>query len=193
MKKAVLLHGTGGSPESNWLPWLAHELEDRGYEVWVPRLPGNETPDRAAYNDFLLDNGWDFTDNLVVGHSSGAVSILNLLSDERCPKISTAVLVSGWMDTQKANLEHDGLTRERFKNLIPAGGFATDSIKEKSDRWLFLHGDDDPYCPLEQAEWLSKHTGGDLVVIPKGGHLNRTAGFSELPQLIAALEARGWL
>ncbi len=193
MKKAVLLHGTSGSPDSNWLPWLSTALKKQGYEIWAPHLPGNETPDREVYNNFLFGQGWDFTDNLLIGHSSGAVSILNLLDDQRCPNVKTAVLASVWSDTQKSNLNHDGLTRERFKNLIPTGGFDMGTIKLKADNWLFIYGEDDPYCPLDQAERLASQTKGEIVVVPQGGHLNLSRGFNELPQLIEALENRHWL
>lgn len=193
MKKAVILHGTGGSPASNWFPWLKTQLEDKGYEVWVPALPNNETPNRHTYNDFLFGSGWDFTDNLVIGHSSGAVSVLNLLEDDRCPRIGTAVMVGVWTDTAKANLNHDGLTRERFKDLIPQEGFKPDEIKRKADHFLYLHGDNDPYCPVEQAKQLAEQTNSDIIVIPGGGHINHGMGYTELPQLTEALEERGWL
>jgi len=193
LKKAVLLHGTSGSPESNWLPWLKTQLTYRNYRVWVPNLPGNEMPNWQVYNDFLLDSDWDFTDNLVIGHSSGAVAVLNLLQDNRCPRIEAGVLVSPWTDTAKANLDHDGLTRERFKNLFPPSGFNFELLKQKADDFLILHGDNDPYCPLDQARWLATRTNAELTIITNGGHLNRNSGFSELPQLVSLLETRSLL
>lgn len=98
MKRAVILHGTDAAPEQNWFPWLKQKLETEGYEVWAPLLPGNHTPNREVYNDFLLgqEQGWDFTDNIVVGHSSGAVAVLNLLMDPRCPKVKLGVMVGAW-------------------------------------------------------------------------------------------------
>lgn len=191
MKRAVLLHGTSSSPDGNWLPWLKSELERRGYQVWAPELPNNKTPNRHVYNDFLLNSEWDFTDNLVIGHSSGAVSILNLLADGRCPPIATGVLVGVWTDTAKAHLDHDGLRRERFSDLIPTKGFDLGLIKQKAHHFLLLHGENDPYCPLDQAQWLAEQTSSELIVIPGGGHLGST--FSELPELTQNLEERGWL
>ena len=31
--RAILLHGTDGSNESNWIPWLKQQLVKRGFEV----------------------------------------------------------------------------------------------------------------------------------------------------------------
>lgn len=188
MKRAVLLHGTGGSPESNWLPWLKKQLEEGGYEVWVPELPNNHTPSRHVYNDFLFGSNWDFTNNLVVGHSSGAVSVLNLLGDKRCPHIKVGAMVGAW-----AHMDETDLDAEQFKDLFPPDGFDFGLIKSKADHLLFLHGDNDPLCPLDQAQWLAQETSSEIIIVPGGGHLNRSAGFAELPQLTGALEERNWL
>ncbi len=187
MKKAVILHGTDASPDSNWFMWLKAALEERGYEVWVPLLPGNHTPNRTVYNDFLFGQNWDFSDNLLIGHSSGAVSVLNLLMDERCPRTKASVLVSVWEST-----EDTPLNPEPFVHLFPVGGFDYQLIGEKTGQLLFVHGDDDPYCPLEQAQWMAERTHSDLVVVPEGHHLGESAS-GRLPILLEALELRDLL
>lgn len=183
MKKAIILHGTDGSPEINWFPWLSKELSLRGYQVWCPLLPDNHTPNRATYNDFLFDAGWDFTNNLVVGHSSGAVSVLNLLMDPRCPKIAQAILVGAWAGGLPNGYDTD---TKQFDKLFPTDGFDFELIKHKVNKLDFVHGDDDPYCPLEQAVYLSTQLGASLTVINEGHHLG--SKFSELPKLLELLE-----
>lgn len=178
MKRAVILHGTDASPEANWFPWLKEKLEAEGYEVWVPELPGNHTPDRQVYGDFLFGQGWDFTDNLVIGHSSGAVEVLNLLMDERCPKVTMAVMVGAWAGGLPNGYE---VGNTQFVNLFPEEGFDFELIKSKAENLAFLHGDNDPYCPLEQAKFLAEKLDASLTVIPDGGHLGKN--FPEFPQL----------
>ena len=43
-KDVIILHGTMGSPEGNWFPWLKSQLEN-DYNVYVPRFP---TPDNQS-------------------------------------------------------------------------------------------------------------------------------------------------
>jgi len=45
-KDAIILHGTMGSPEGNWFPWLKSQLEN-DYNVYVPQFPTpeNQTKD----------------------------------------------------------------------------------------------------------------------------------------------------
>jgi hypothetical protein len=181
MKRAVILHGTDGKPQDNWFPWLKSQLEAKDFKVWVPNLPNNHTPNRHVYNDFLFSSSWDFKDNLVIGHSSGAVTILNLLADDRCPPVKAGVLVGAW-----AHMDGTDLDRDQFKDLFPADGFDFSEIKPKAGEFIFLHSDIDPYCPLDQAKWLAKQTDAEIIIIPGGQHLS--SGHKQLPELLEALE-----
>jgi predicted alpha/beta hydrolase family esterase len=176
MKRAVILHGTDGSPDINWFPWLQNKLETNDYEVWTPLLPDNHTPNREVYNNFLFNSEWDFTDNVIVGHSSGAVSVLNLLMNDRCPKLKLAVIVSAW----KGGVP-EGMEAEQFENLFPPNGFDFEKINQKTEKIVFLHSDNDPYCPLEQAKWLAEKLEAPITVMHNAGHIGRQ--FNELPEI----------
>ncbi len=177
MKRAVILHGTDANPQANWFPWLKHKLEAVGYEVWVPLLPNNHKPNRETYNDFLLTADWDFTDNLVVGHSSGAVAVLNLLMDDRCPHINIGIMVSAWARGVPNNWDDPS----QFNYLFPEDGFDFETIKAKARKLAFIHGDADPYCDIEQAQWLAEQTKSALVTVPAGDHLG--VNYPEISQL----------
>lgn len=190
-KRAIILHGTDSAPGQSWFPWLKQKLERQGYEVHVPELPGNHMPNRRIYNDFIFSQGWDLTDGIVIGHSSGAVSVLNLLMDERCPHIRLGVIVGAWAgmtDADNERVKSLGMEPEQFQELFLPEGFDFERIKQKADELVFLHGDDDPYCPIEQAQWLAERTGSELVVVPNGHHLGTK--FKELPELWNIIEPR---
>lgn len=44
MKKAYIIHGWEGRPDSNWFPWLKTELESQGFAVEVPQMPNAAHP-----------------------------------------------------------------------------------------------------------------------------------------------------
>ena len=186
MKQAVILHGTDGQPKSNWFPWLKGKLEGEGYSVWAPLLPDNHTPNRETYNDFLLGpDAPDLTDAVVIGHSSGAVEVLNLLMDDRCPHIKLGIMVSAWAkndvpDSYKQNLMAVGLQAEQFEYTFPPQGFDFEKIKSNADNLAFIHSADDPFCPLKQAQYLAKELDASLTEMHNAKHIgsNRT----ELPE-----------
>ena len=165
MKNALILHGTGADHSSNWFEWLKQQLEVEGYNVWLPDLPNAGKPNTERYNDFLLANkGFVFNDEtVIIGHSSGAVEIFALL--EALPdsiQVKACYLVSAFKD----DLGWDSLT-ELFTEA-----FNFDVIKDKSKKFVFFHSDNDPYCPMEHAEYLCSKVGGELIVIKGQGHFN---------------------
>lgn len=181
-KRAVILHGTDGSPEGIWIPWLKAKLESAGYEVWAPLLPDNHKPNRDTYGDFLFGSGWDFADNIVIGHSSGAVEVLNLLMDKRCPHIKMGAILSAWAGGMPGGYT-DTTT---FEHLFPRRGFNFRRIRGNAGKLAFLHGSDDPYCPLDQAVTLATKLHAPIMIIPNGYHLG--SKFTELPQLWQVLQ-----
>lgn len=185
MKRAVLLHGTNSHPTHNWQPWLKQQLEAAGYEVWAPVLPDNHTPNRETYDSFLRDSGWDFTDNLLVGHSSGATTVLNLLSSDWLPHIKTAVVVGTFLN-ERLTSKLERYPSGQFDNLFPKDGFDAETIKQKVDHLYFVHGDQDPLCSFEDAREFCEKLGGTFIAVPGGGHFS--SPISELPVIIETLK-----
>ncbi len=185
MKKAVLLHGTDGNPDDHWFPWLKKLLEDKGYEVFAPELPENHTPNRQTYEKFLRESSWDFTENVLVGHSSGATTVLNLLSADWFPHIKTAVLVGTFLN-EKLTKGVDWYEPGQFDGLF-LSSYNPDILKTKADNFIFVHGGDDPYCDVDDAQALCAEVGGDFLLIENGHHLGGSSGYKELPSLTGKL------
>ena len=181
MNRAIILHGTDGKPESNWFIWLKEKFEAEGYEVWVPQLPDCHVPSWQKYNDFLLSGKFDFTDSIVIGHSSGAVEVLNLLSDGRCPHIRFGLLVSGWESGPAI-----GMDASQFSELFPPSGYDYSLIKTKAHALSMIHGSNDPYVPLQWAQNLAQKLDVKLTVVPNGHHLG--AAYSVLPEIWQIIE-----
>lgn len=188
-KRAVILHGTDGHPEEHWFPWLKSLLEQSGYEVYVPLLPGNHTPNRITYERFLQKSGWDYTDNLIVGHSSGATTALNLLSSDWFPDASTVILAGTFLN-QKLTKDAEWVQPGQFDNLF-LDNYDAPAIKKRANAFYFVHGSNDPYCDIDDARKLCKELNGTFIVIPNGHHLGSSSGLTELPELAKQLRQDG--
>ena len=179
MKNALILHGTNGYPEENWYTWLKCKLIKEGWNVWLPQLPMSEKPNIQRYNRFLLSkNDWSFNSKtIIIGHSSGAVAALGLLQAlpkdiivDRCFLIGSFKDDLGWEELQ-----------DFFS--IPLD---YKKIKGKAKQFLFIHSDDDPYCPLDHTEFLSRKIGGTLVIKEGEKHFSISTGgkkYSKFPFL----------
>jgi hypothetical protein len=183
MKNALILHGTGNNSSGNWFPWLKEELEKRGYEVWSPDLPRADKPNSKRYNGYILGNSrWKFNEkSVIIGHSSGAVAVLGLL--QHLPEnsvVNTCILVSSFKDNLGSK-DLDGLFEEPFDFK---------EIKKHAKHFIFIHSDNDPYCPLDHAKYLAKKTGGKLIVKKGQGHFNLETGekYKQFPLILELLE-----
>lgn len=187
MKRAVILHGTDGSPsELPWQHWLKNQLEAAGYRVYFPQLLDCHTPNLATYDEFLRESGWDFTDNIVIGHSSGATAALHLLGQEWFPHVRATVLVGTFLNERLLQ----GVSWYRpgqFDNLF-IETFDPKKITPKSDAFYFVHGDNDPYCDYDEAQMFCGQVGGTFITMQSAGHLAKSSGVAELPKLVEQLQ-----
>lgn len=186
MKNALILHGTGNSPEDNWFQWLKKELETKGYEVWVPLLPQNDTPNIKRYNEMIFANkGFTFNeDTILIGHSSGAVEILGLLQNLPSDITVKAVYMVGVFKDSLGEKDYEGLFE------VP---FDFERIKARVEHIVYIHSENDPYCPLAHAEYLREQTGGDLIIIPEQKHFSiSTMGekYKKFPSLLEEIKLR---
>jgi predicted alpha/beta hydrolase family esterase len=187
MKRAVILHGTQSTPKSNWFTWLKRQLESEGYEVWVPQLPGADYPNARKYTNFLMSAPWDFKDNLVIGHSSGAVEILHLL--DNLPDhavVKAAILVSAFDKSITNDPEW-----ERLMGLFTEP-FDYADIERKAQNIIFVHAADDPYCEPRKTRELAQEMDAEYIELPSGGHFSASLSpeYRQFPELMAILEER---
>lgn len=191
MKRALILHGKDGHGHAHWFPWLKARLEERGYMVWVLDLPQPATPSAAHWTDALLSNtSWDFQDNLVIGHSAGAVEIFQLaqaLPDNVTLRAGVACAAFSHI------LAQDPAWYELRELFVPRLDFA--KIKRHCHKFVLVHAQDDPWCPVDQAAFMAEQSGGELVVLPKGQHFTTSLdpGFKQFPDLLRILDEHGLL
>lgn len=177
MKNALILHGTGANPHANWFDWLKEKLELNGYKVWVPELPGADHPDMQTYRKFIFESDFDFNDEtLIVGHSSGAVatlSILEAMSEE--VQIDTAVCV--------------GVYRPENHGYSSKEPIDVEKVKKKAKRMVFIHSNDDPFCPLSDAEYFAEALDAELIVLAGNDHFSYELNpkHTKLPELVEIL------
>lgn len=183
MKNALILHGTDASSKDNWFPWLKSELEKVGWHVWVPNLPKANRPNTDRYNKFLFSKK-EFqnigSETVMIGHSSGAVAILGLLQAmSEGTKIKQAILVGAFRN----DLGWDSL-KELFEKP-----YDWEKIKQRAEKFILINSDNDPYIPLEQAEYLRGKLSGELIVLKGQKHfsLSMDPKYNQFPFLLELL------
>jgi predicted alpha/beta hydrolase family esterase len=181
--KIVIIHGTFWHPEENRFPWLKKELELLWHEVYIPKLPTpeNQTPSHRCESlqkqvPFIFDK-----DTILVWHSLWATYLLHILDRERKEPVKKAIFVS-WFVHLLWNETFDMLNQSFLYDH-----FNREKIRSNTTKSIVFHWEDDPYVPVTEAEYLSKHLWAKLIFIPQGGHLNTDAWYTKFPELLAEI------
>lgn len=187
MKTAIIFHGTLGSPQGNWFQWIKKELESRGFTVWLPELPHADQPSLRSWVEFIRRE-CPFAineDTLIVGHSSGAILAL-IIAQNNFEPIGGIVAVSVF---------HDNSLKWEPNNKLFDVNFEWDAIHANAKKLLFVHSDNDPYVPLEQAQFVANNCQAEMMVLPEEGHFNleRSEAYREFPKLVELMELKGLL
>lgn len=171
--RAIIFHGSGGSPNSYWIPYIKHNLEACGYDVIVPQLPNTNIEESLTA---VINLHYD-CDTILVGHSSGCPLILSVLENINV-KVKKAVLVAGYFESLNPP-EPEPMVQEQYD---------WQKIKAHSDTFIFIHSDNDPWgCTDTLGKRMQDKLGGQLVVLPGEGHMGSTTynqPYKEFPFLL---------
>ncbi len=178
MKNAFIIHGTWWNPDENWFPWMKTQLEERGYEVQVPRLPTPEGQSlenwTEAFEPFLdhIDK-----ETIFIAHSSGPAFVLSILEGLDFP-VKACYFAAGFLGLINIP-DFDVLNK-----TITDRDFDWKKVQKNCKSFYMCHGSDDPYVPLENALMMSRNLGLSIDMIEGGGHLNSESGYREFGYLL---------
>jgi hypothetical protein len=185
-KKVYIIHGWGGSPENDWLPWLKNKLEEKSFLVIVPAMPNTDEPKIDEWVNHLLNICPNPDENTYfVGHSIGCQAIFRYLEKPDGKKVGGIICVAGWFEL--ANLESE----EEWQVADPWLKIPIDlgKIKKVADKIIAIFSDNDPYDKLEKnKEIFSEKLGAEIIIEKNKGHFTGEDGVNELPVILKKLE-----
>jgi hypothetical protein len=177
MQRAIVVHGTEGSPEENWFPWLREELKSSGVSSVCPQFP---TPDHQCLESWL--DVWDRevgelrASDILIGHSTGVIFLLNVLNRIQS-QVEAVFLVSGFID-EIGIAKYDKLNASFFAPTLD-----WERVRENAGKAFVYNSDNDPYVPLSLGKELAKKLEVDLSLVPAAGHINLASGYDRFELL----------
>ena len=95
MNNYIILHGSFGSKDGNWFPWLKQELEKRDIKVNVPQMPvgvGNQNFENWSKELSQLEVNSNTT---IIAHSIAPIFVCKYLITNKI-KVKKLILVCGF-------------------------------------------------------------------------------------------------
>jgi hypothetical protein len=176
--KAFIIHGSMGSPNSNWFPWLKTELEKLHLNVFAPQFPIGERQNLSNWmSEFKRWENAADEETIMIGHSMGPAFIFNFL-EKSGKKIAAAFLVAPFVG-ELGNSDIYPPTK-----TFAGRDFNWDKIKRGCREFFIYSSDNDPYVPLEKGEFLSKKLNARFKIIHNGGHINEKFGYTKFGPIL---------
>lgn len=189
MKRVIIVHQWGGSPESDWYPWLKGKLEEKEFEVIVPAFPDPNVPVIEKWVPALAEAvGALREDDIFVGHSVGCQTILRYLESAEGEAVKV-VLVAPWLklsDEVTGDPEYTELAKPWLERPIDWAKVRT-HVKE----FVAFFSKDDPYVPTENAELFKKNLGAKVIIESGQKHYDSENGITGVPQVLEELTNGG--
>lgn len=187
MKRVIIVHGWGGSPQGGWFPWLKEELERKGFEVISPQLPGADKPRIEKWVPAVAQAiGIPNVETYFVGHSMGCQAVARYL--ETLPintKVGGAVFVAGFFK-RLTNLESDPDWANIEKYWLGAP-INFEKVRESLLISIALFSDNDPYVPLDNQEDFKDKLGSQIIIEHGMGHFSGDDGITKLPIVLSSV------
>jgi len=160
----VILHGYTGRNDKNFIPWLKHELEQRGAKVQAPQLPNTDNPTEVEQVQYVLDHVQFDENTVLIGHSLGGLVAMRVL--EKLPhKIHHLVLVAPSVLPQfyDKDYEIDAATGER-KRFIDHFSYDFDfgKISSQAVHKTILQDNNDSESRKPSMRYIAENIGATL-------------------------------
>ena len=176
MKKYVILHGSFGSNEGNWFPWLKKELQNGGKQVFVPQMPvgvGNQNFESWSNE---LDKLAIDKNTIIIAHSIAPVFVCKYLIRNNI-RVKKLIFVCGFNNYLGINSDYDAVNEPMYLNNL-------EDVKKYCDNIVCFYSDNDPYVRFDVERQFADTIADKQIIIKGGGHINSESGFEKFEELL---------
>lgn len=171
MTKYIIIHGSFGSSDGNWFPWLRKKLQEKNLEVHVPQMPIGVGKQNFESWSQVLDKLNIDDDTVIIAHSIAPVFICKYLIKNQI-KVKKLLFVCGFNNYLGINADYDAVNEPMYLDNL-------EDIKNYCDDITCFYSDNDPYVPYDVEKQFADAMTDKQILVKGGGHINSESGFNE--------------
>ncbi len=172
--RVTFIHGNNTMHWSGkWCGWLKKELDNLGVESFFETFPDSIMARSKFWLPFLKGFVKVTEEDMLVGWSSGAVAAMRYAEQN---KIGGSIIIS-------PSYSDLGDELERVSGYFDKP-WDWEAIKKNQKKITLVYGDDDPYIPQDQFEYIADKLSPEVVKIHSAGHFLEQSTFPELLEVV---------
>ena len=179
-EKYIIIHGSFGSKDGNWFPWLKSVLEKENKKVFVPQMPvgvGNQNYENWAnvLDDLNVDEN-----TTIIAHSIAPIFVCKYLINN-CIKVKKLIFVCGFNNYLGIDPDFDAVNEPMFINNL-------EQIKNYCSDIICYYSDNDPYVKFDVEKQFADTIANKQYIIKNGGHINAETGYTKFEEILENLK-----
>lgn len=183
MENYFIIHGSFGSPYSNWFSWLHNFIESDNKQCYVPNFPiGVGYQNYESWSKLLknyLDLGLINENTTIIAHSIAPAFVSKFLVENKI-KVKKCIFVCGFNNYLGIDKNYDAVNESMyFDNLS--------DVKNYSKEIICFYSDNDPYVKYEAEKEFADAVATEQIVMPDAGHINAESGYDTFEDIIRYL------
>lgn len=176
----IILHGSFGTPFSNWFSWLADFLMADGKTVYVPQFPiGVGYQNYTNWSKLLKyydELGFIDENTVIIAHSIAPVFVSKYLTQNK-KKIKKLISVCGFNQYLGINEEYDTVNKTMYTDKLA-------DVKDYAKEIICFYSDNDPYVPQSVEKEFADTIATEQVILPQAGHINAESGYDTFEEIV---------
>lgn len=182
MKNYFIIHGSFGSSQENWFPWLESEIVRGGRKCISLDFPVGIGRQNFQNWEMVLDSVKRFIneESVFFCHSISCIFLVKYCIKNNI-KIGKAVLVSGFNHYLGLDEDYDEVNCTMYTNR------ASEFVGLCKERICF-YSENDPYVKLNKLKEFANLIDAKVVLTKDAGHFNKAAGYTQFKELLNYVE-----
>lgn len=141
MENYIIIHGSFGSKDGNWFPWLKEQLENNHKKVEVPQMPvgvGNQNFENWSnvLKQLVINEN-----TIIIAHSIAPIFVCKYLISNKI-RVKKLVFVCGFNNYLGIDSDFDSVNEPMFVDNY-------EEIKNYCKDIVCFYSDNDPYVKIE--------------------------------------------
>ncbi len=172
----IILHGSFGSNQGNWFPWLKEQLENNNKQVDVPQMPVGIDKQNFESWSKVLDKLLINENTIIIAHSISPAFVCKYLITNKI-KVQKLIFVCGFNNYFGINLDFDTVNKTMYINNFY-------DVKNYCNNIVCFYSDNDPYVSFEAEKDFADNLTTNQYIIKNGGHINSESGYTKFEEIL---------
>lgn len=176
MNNYIIIHGSFGSKDGNWFPWLKQELVKQGEKVDVPQMPVGVRNQNFENWSKVLDSLNIDENTTIIAHSIAPIFVCKYLITNKI-KVKKLIFVCGFNNYLGIDKDFDTVNNPMYINTYI-------DIKNYCSDIVCFYSNNDPYVKFEVEKEFADTISNKQYVIENGGHINSESGYTKFKKIL---------